>query len=163
MPGCYGRGGEKRVFMKKCILLLASLLPIFASAQTYSINWYQVAGGGGSSSGANGSTVYSVSGTIGQADASMALTGGAYSLTGGFWSLISLVQTPGAPTLAIEHSGGSVIISWPDTGSYILQQNNNLSSPGSWAPTSYQTNTSNGTNSVVVTPPAGNLFFRLYQ
>jgi hypothetical protein len=56
--------------------------------------------------GTNGGSVYSVSGTIGQQDAGNAMTGGAYSLTGGFWSLISLVQTPGAPTLAISLGGG---------------------------------------------------------
>ncbi len=67
-------------------------------AQSYSINWYKVAGGGGASTGG----VYSVSGTIGQHDAGQPMTGGTYSLTGGFWSLIAVVQTPGAPTLYIS-------------------------------------------------------------
>ena len=78
-------------------------------AQQYSVDWYKISGGGGTSS--NGQ--YSVSGTIGQPDASGAMTGGNYSLTGGFWSLIAVVQTPGAPTLTVTHSGNNVIVSWP--------------------------------------------------
>jgi hypothetical protein len=154
---------ETVLFMKKIILFCALLTPMLAPAQTYSINWYKVAGGGGSSSGTNGSAMYSLSGTIGQQDASTAMTGGNYSLTGGFWSLISLVQTPGAPTLSIAQSGNSVIVSWPDIGNYTLQQNNNLSMPSGWAGTGYSTNTSNGTNSITITPPTGSLFFRLFQ
>jgi hypothetical protein len=148
--------------MKKWILLFGLLIPALSHAQTYSIGWYKVAGGGGTSSGTNGGTVYSVSGTIGQQDASSAMTGGAYSLTGGFWSLISLVQTPGAPILTIKLSGGSAIVSWPDTGSYTLQQNSNLAVPADWTNSGYTVTTNaNGTNSITITPPAGNLFFRL--
>ena len=62
-------------------------------AQNYSIDWYKIAGGGGTST--NGA--YSLTGTIGQPDASSAMSGGNYSVTGGFWSLISVVQTAGAP------------------------------------------------------------------
>ena len=66
--------------------------------------------------------LYQVTGTIGQPDAGMAMSGGSYSVTGGFWSLISVVQTAGLPNLTITHSGNSVIVSWPNTGSYTLQQ-----------------------------------------
>jgi hypothetical protein len=55
-----------------------------------------------------------------------------------------------------------VIVSWPDTGSYTLQQNGNLSG-GSWTTSGYSVITANGTNSVTITPPGGNLFFRLKQ
>src|ERR1017187_5544731 len=108
--------------MKKLILLFSLLLPTVGFAQQYSIDWYKVAGGGGTSTGGT----YQVSGTIGQQDAGGPMTGGSYSLTGGFWSLISVVQTAGAPNLVITHSGNSVIVSWPNTGSYTLQQNSNL-------------------------------------
>ena len=64
-----------------CVLISACCLP--AWAQQYSIDWYKVAGGGGTSTGG----VYSVSGTIGQHDAGGPMTGGNYSLTGGFWAL----------------------------------------------------------------------------
>ena len=89
------------------------------------------------------------------------MTGGNYSLTGGFWSLISVVQTAGLPNLTIAHSGNSVIISWPNTGSYTFQQNGNLAASAGWTTSSYTINTSNGTNSITITPPTGNLFFRL--
>jgi hypothetical protein len=42
-----------------------------------------------------------------------------------------------------------------------LQQNSNLAAPAGWAPSGYSISTSNGTNSVTITPPTGNLFFRL--
>jgi hypothetical protein len=148
--------------MKKLIHLFGLLIPAVSFGQSYSIDWYKVAGGGGASVGTNGTTVYAVSGTIGQPDASTASTGGAYSLTGGFWSLISLVQTPGSPTLSIKQSGNSVIVSWPDTGNYTLQQNSNLAVSAGWATSGYPVTTNaNGTNSITITPPTGNLFFRL--
>ena len=128
-----------------------------AHAQSYSIDWYKIAGGGGTSTGGT----YQVSGTIGQHDAGNAMTGGNYSLTGGFWSLISVVQTAGLPNLTITHSGNSVIVSWPDTGSYTLQQNANLALANGWATSGYSINTANGTNSITITPPTGNVFFRL--
>ena len=70
--------------MKKLILLLGLLIPAVSFAQSYSIDWYKVSGGGGTSTGGT----YSVSGTIGQHDAGGAMTGGNYSLTGGFWASI---------------------------------------------------------------------------
>ena len=141
------------------IIIMALLLPLGATAQSFSIDWYKVAGGGGTSTGG----VYAVSGTIGQPDAGAPMSGGSYSLTGGFWSLISVVQTAGLPNLTITHAGNSVIVSWPNTGSYTLQQNGNLAVPAGWTATGYSITTSNGTNSITVAPPTGNLFFRLKQ
>jgi hypothetical protein len=63
--------------------------------------------------------------------------------------------------LTITHAGNSVIVSWPNTGSYSLQQNSNLAAPAGWAPSAFVISTSNGTNTVTITPPTGNLFFRL--
>jgi hypothetical protein len=128
-----------------------------AAAQNYSIDWYKIAGGGGTSAGAT----YQVTGTLGQPDASGAMTGGSYSLTGGFWSLIAVVQTTGLPNLSIAHSGNSVIVSWLDTGSYTLQQNSNLAASAGWTTSGYTITTANGTNSISITSPTGNLFFRL--
>jgi hypothetical protein len=89
------------------------------------------------------------------------MTGGNYSLTGGFWALISVVQTAGLPNLTITFVGpNSVVVSWPNTGSYTLQQNSNLAG-GSWITSGYTITTSNGMNSVTIMPPTGNLFFRL--
>ncbi len=128
-------------------------------AQTYSIDWSKIAGGGGNSTGG----VYQVSGTIGQPDASGAMNGGNYSITGGFWALINVVQTPGAPTLSISHSGATVTVSWQAVPGWNLVQNGNLTTPaGSWQASSGIT-TSNGVNYLNLVNPAGNLFFRLKQ
>jgi hypothetical protein len=88
-------------------------------------------------------------------------SGGSYSLTGGFWSLISVVQTAGLPNLTITHIGSSVTVSWPNTGSYTLQQNANLALGNGWATSGYSITTASGTNSIIITSPTGNLFFRL--
>ena len=74
-------GRKARLAGSLALLVLGALLPAGQlSAQSYAVDWYKVAGGGGTST--NGQ--YSVSGTIGQPDASGAMTGGNYSLTGGF-------------------------------------------------------------------------------
>jgi hypothetical protein len=144
--------------MKKLILsgLLACACCLPALAQSYSINWYKIAGGGGTST--NGP--YSLSGTIGQPDASLAMSGGNYSLTGGFWALISVVQSPGAPTLYISHSGNTVTVYWQNVSGYVLQQSGSIAPPVSWSQNNSWT-TSNGTNYLNITPPTGNEFFRL--
>jgi len=144
--------------MKIFLLLSALLLPATGFAQPYSIDWYKVAGGGASTGGA-----YVVNGTSGQHDAGGPLTGGSFSLTGGFWSRISVVQAPGTPNLVITFVGpNSVKVSWPDTGSYTLLQNPSLEG-GSWTTSGYAVTTSNGTNNITITPPTGNLFFRLHN
>jgi hypothetical protein len=141
--------------MKKNIIRFSLLLPVLGLAQPYSIDWYKI--GGGTSTGAS----YQVTGTIGQPDASGAMSGGQFSVTGGFWSLVSVVQTPGVPNLLIVPNGaGSVKILWPNTGSYTLQQNGNLAG-GSWTTSSFAITNGFGTNFCTITPPTGNLFFRL--
>src|ERR1039457_6892293 len=123
-------------------------------AQFYSVDWYKVAGGGGTSTGG----MYSVSGTIGQPDASGAMSGGQYSVTGGFWSPYA-VQTAGAPLLTITHIGNQAIVSWsPSVTGWTLQTNVNLATP-TWG--NYLGTVVN--NSVTNAPPRGNGFFRLKQ
>jgi len=139
-----------------CVSAVVLTACFYASAQ-YPINWHTMDGGGGTST----ASVYSVSGTIGQPDASDTITGGNYSLTGGFWALLSVVQTPGAPTLSISHSGNTVKVYWQAVSGWTnLEQNSSLSLPANWADSSGVTNT-NGTNYLSITPPSGNLFFRL--
>jgi hypothetical protein len=143
-------------------MLLALLLALAAQGQSYSVDWYKISGGGGTS--ANGQ--FSVAGTIGQPDAGGAMSGGNYSVTSGFWSLISVVQSPGAPNLFIVRNGpNSIKILWADpaTNSYTLQQNGNLANAGGWATSGSSITSANGTNSVTILFSAGNLFFRLKQ
>jgi hypothetical protein len=145
----------KFVKMKFSFLCLWILLGVCkADAQQYSIDWYKISGGGGTSS--NGQ--YVVSGTIGQHDAGGAMNGGNYSVSGGFWSLFA-VQTPGAPLLTINYSGNQAIVSWPLSATgWTLQTNNNLAT-GAWGNYAGAVVNNSETNS----PPTGNLFFRLIK
>ena len=150
-----------KISLRSLTLGTAAFLSLAAAAQSYSIDWYKIAGGGGTSTGA----VYSVTGTIGQPDAGGPMSGGNYSVTGGFWALINVVQTSGLPKLIIVPNGAnSVKVLWldPATNSYTLQQNANLAS-GSWVTSGYSLSNAGGTNSITITPPVGNLFFRLKQ
>jgi hypothetical protein len=144
----------KAKFVSLAVAAIAFCLQ--ASAQNYTIDWYKVAGGGGTSTG----SVYSISGTIGQPDASAnnAMTGGSYSMTGGFWSLYA-VQTVGAPLLNISYAGNQAVISWsPSATGWTLQTNANLATP-TWG--NYLGTVVN--NSITNAPPKGNVFFRLKQ
>ncbi len=147
---------NRSLWVASCFFILTFAFCLRASGQSYSIDWFNIAGGGGASTGG----VYAVSGTIGQPDAGGPMTGGNYSLTGGFWSLIAVVQTAGAPTLTITRSGNSVIISWPSSAiGWTLQQCSNLA--GGWSACGLSVS-DNGTNKNVSIPsPTGKLFFRL--
>ena len=154
------RGLTRPTFVTIVLLMLG--LATSLHAQSYSIDWFTIDGGGGTSTGGPLSgTNYSVTGTIGQPDASAAMSGGNFSLTGGFWSLIAVVQTTGLPNLCIAHSGNTVVVSWPDMANCTLQTNNNLANAPGWNAYGGTVNAANGTNSVTITPPTGNLFFRL--
>jgi hypothetical protein len=136
-----------------CLVLLSS-----ANAQSYSIDWFTIDGGGGTSTGG----VYSVTGTIGQPDAGGPMTGGQYAVTGGFWSLLSVVQTPNAPLLTIRlTSTNTAVIFWPSPSSgFNLQQNTNLST-AIWTAPGEVVNDNGTVKSIVVNPPTGNRSYRL--
>jgi hypothetical protein len=143
-----------------CIIVWALLAAASVIAQNFSIDWYRIAGGGGTST----SGVYTVSGTIGQHDAGGPMTGGPYSLTGGFWSLVA-VQTPGAPLLKVSLTAtNTVLISWPSPSTgFTLQQNSSVNSAGGWATVNQMPSDNGTTKSVMVNPPAGNVFYRLKE
>lgn len=119
--------------MKTRLLLLAAGLALTPAARAaqYSIDWYSVDGGGGTSSGGT----YTVSGSIGQPDAApTALTGGSYSLQGGFWPGLVVDSDTGAPALLIQLNGTAVNISWaPGTPGFKLEQADELANPF-WSP-----------------------------
>jgi hypothetical protein len=123
----------------------------------YSIDWYKVSGGGGTSTGG----VYTVSGTVGQHDAGGPVTGGSFSLVGGFWSLYA-VQTPGAPLLRILLTAtNTAMVYWqsPSTG-FELLQNATVTTTNWVAPA--QPVTDNGTiKYITVNQPTGSRFYRL--
>ncbi len=149
------------IFNLRPLLLGAVLLACGQSAlhaQNYSISAFQITTGGGVSAGG----AYSVEGAVTHNPAAGQLAGGPYSLTGGFRSLISAVQTPGAPVLYISRSGSIVTVYWQNTPGWSLQQTSSLTLPSNWSPSPGVT-ASNGTNYLSLAAPAGNLFFRLRQ
>jgi len=133
--------------------LLCAGLAFSLAAQTYSIDWHTIDGGGGTSTGG----VYSVSGTIGQSDAGGAMTNGQYSVTGGFWALPQLVQVTGAPTLTIvPATPGNATISWtPATPGFALQETLSLS------PTNWVNSASGATNPITVPATLPTKYYRL--
>jgi len=143
-----------KIFLPVLVLVV---LATAAAAFPYSISWYAVSAGGGTST--NGQ--YSISGTIGQADASGTISVGSYSLTGGFWSVYA-VQSAEAPVLRIQLLGGdTVLVSWPSPSTgFNLQFNTDLATTN-WA-TPAESVSDNGTNKfIIVSPLTGKLFYRL--
>lgn len=144
---------------KQLLLLgLVILAPLAARCQNYTIDWFTIDGGGGTSTGG----VYSLSGTIGQPDAGR-MTGASYALDGGFWGFVGAVQTVGSPLLSVERLGTSVRVFWPlpATG-FVLDETGALGGPpASWllVGSPYQTNATH--ISITVPAPVGNKFYRL--
>jgi len=144
-----------------CPLLLACATlacPVsHAFAQTYSIDWHTMDGGGGTSAGAG----FAISGTVGQPDASPALTGGNFSLTAGFWSVL---PTAGAPRLTVYRTNANrVVVSWPSPSTGFLLHQTTALAPSNWS-TPSEIVTDNGTNKfIIVNPPTGNRFYRLFK
>jgi hypothetical protein len=141
--------------MKRFLTFSLLLVAAAVRAQSYSIDWFTIDGGGGTSTGG----VYSVSGAIGQPDAGGPMTNGQYSVTGGFWALPQAVQATGAPTLAIAPATpGNATISWaPATPGFVLQETLSLS------PTSWVNSASGATNPIVVPATLPTKFYRLFK
>lgn len=90
------------------ISLLAAFVIIAAAADVsadYQVVWSTIDGGGGTSTGGQ----YSLTGTIGQADAAYS-EGGRYEVLGGFW--------PGGPLCIVDFEQFSIFAEyWLETGS----------------------------------------------
>jgi hypothetical protein len=111
-----------------------------------------VDGGGGTSTGG----AYSVSGTIGQADAGT-MSGGQFTLHGGFWPGVA-VPIPGGPTVFIELAGSQVRISWsPTTAGFALEMTEDLAT-SEWTPVP-----GGGTNPATLDIGVTPAFFRLVR
>jgi hypothetical protein len=156
-----GRTSRKPTFknLRPRLLVAALCLSCSSLFAQFSIDWYTIDGGGGTSTGG----VYSVSGTIGQPDAGQ-MSGGNFTIEGGFWAIIAAVQTPGAPLLSIlRTSTNTVVVSWHSASAgFALQQNTNIATTN-WIGVSETVN-DNGTDKfIIVNPPAGNRFYRLLK
>ena len=145
--------------MKTILALFGSVcvLATGALAQSYSIDWFTIDGGGGTSTGG----VYSVSGTIGQPDAGK-MIGGNYSIDGGFWGIVTALQSPGAPLLSVERLGSAVRVYWPRPATgFVLDQS--LTVTGAWSQVGFPYTTNATQISITVSAPSGNKFYRLRQ
>ena len=141
--------------------VLLWLTALAAQAQTnYTIDWSTVDGGAGMSTGG----VYSVSGTIGQPDVGK-MNGGSYSIESGYWGLLAAVQIPGAPSLSIFRTiTNTVVVAWPSSSSdWILQQNTNSVSSLNWSNVTAAIQDDSTTKTLIVNPPTGNRFYRLWK
>jgi hypothetical protein len=137
------------------LLMLGSAAWSFA--QPYSIDWFTIDGGGGTSTGG----VYSVSGTIGQPDAGR-MSGGTFTLDGGFWGIIAAVQTPGSPLLRVARTiTNTVLVAWPSSVSGFNLQQNAVIGSSNWLPVTNSVNTVGSEFQVIISPPIGNRFYRL--
>ncbi len=91
------------------------------------------------------------------------MIGGNVSLAGGFWSLFA-VQTPGTPLLTIRlTTTNTALVLWPSPSTgFTLQQTVELNGTN-WV-AAPQTVAEDGTNKfIIVNPPAGNRFYRLFK
>ena len=134
------------------------LLVCNSALAQYSIDWFTVDAGGGTSSVG----VYEISGIIGQPDAG-SVNAGNYVIDGGFWSDLEAVPEPGPPGLAIELvSPGVILITWPapSTG-YVLQQSTNLTTTN-WLAVTNPPMVVNGEMQITVSPTVGNRYYRLH-
>ncbi|CUU36019.1 hypothetical protein DCOP10_116176 [Armatimonadetes bacterium DC] len=81
-----------RTLMMCAILTMLMSVACAQSGGGYDLSWWTIDGGG--ITFATGGS-FNMGGTVGQPDASNALTGGGYSLTGGFWFTPACVATNG--------------------------------------------------------------------
>jgi hypothetical protein len=77
----------------------------------------------------------------------------------GIWTAQATIQAA-APALCISQSGNAIVVYWPAVSGWTLQQNTDLLNSGGWSVNNNWT-TTNGTNYLSLTSPAGNLYFRL--
>jgi len=72
---------QRRLVITFVLVLVLFVSGVALAADSYTLSWWTVDSGGGTSSG-NG---YTLSGTLGQPDAGTLASGGGYTLASGFW------------------------------------------------------------------------------
>jgi hypothetical protein len=143
-------------------VLLAIIARWQVFAQSYSIDWDAISGGGGTSSGGS----FEVSDTIGQAAVGNATASGSYALADGFWSLLAgggafELETPEL-IITFDPQSSTVTVSWPSPSTgFLLQQTGNPTDPGGWSAYGGTVSDNGTTRSVTISPPVGVTFFRL--
>lgn len=141
------------------ILAAMALSSSAVAAQNFTIDWYTIDGGGGTSAGGN----FSLSGTIGQPDAGETMTGAGFALCGGLWSLFA-AQTANPPSLTIVRTAANdARLSWPSSATgFVLQQSSDLNSTD-WVNVPQAVN-DNGTAAFITVNLTGDLrYYRLFK
>jgi len=134
--------------------LAALVLAINLGAQSYSVNWFTIDGGGGDSSAGP----YTIRGTVGQPDAG-AMSGSGYFLAGGFWHAFETGPVS-PPLLRIARSRATLVISWPNPSTgFQLQESPGL--PGMWGNVSDVPAVVGAEKQVIVPATMGARFYRL--
>lgn len=64
------------------LFILSGAVALAQIGNGFDLSWSTIDGGGGTSTGDS----FALAGTVGQSDASDAMTGGTYTLQGGFWA-----------------------------------------------------------------------------
>jgi hypothetical protein len=84
---------------------------------------------------------------------------------GGFWGIIAVVQTPGAPLLSIVRTTtNTVAVSWPSPSTgFTLQENTNGIATANWSNVTATIQDNGTTKALIVNPPIGNRFYRLFK
>jgi hypothetical protein len=132
-------------------LMIVALCPT-AIAQSFTIDWFTIYGGGGTSSGGT----YSVTGTIGQANTGVA-SGGAFTVISGFWPGI-VAESGVLPRLDIRWESNHVVLSWPQSSpGYLLQEG----VPGEWSDVTEPAVQVGDDNELTVSITTTHRFFRL--
>jgi hypothetical protein len=140
--------------------LLTAALCLCAHAQTLSLDWWTVNGGGGTSVSTDGR--FALSGTAGQPDAG-SLAGGNFFLQGGFWNSAA---APVPSLWIVRLPNGDIEVSWPLwADDYLLEHAPTVtSSPDRWddvSPATYQTD---GTRFYITVAASSDAqFYRLHQ
>jgi hypothetical protein len=140
-----------------CLIALLMFSAALVHAQTYSIDWFKIAGGGGTST--NGE--YALAGTIGQVDTGRVAATNAYRIEAGFWAIA--LQQLGYPPLNITRADTNYFVNWltAEPG-MILQQASILGTPTTWSDVP-DTVSTNGVTNLVQQAIATGVSHRYYR
>lgn len=136
--------------------------PGLVGAQNFAVDRFALSGGGGTST--NGGL--RVVGSMAQPDAAPRLVGGSFAVDSGFWSVVSVVQTPGAPLLSLllVKASGTWFFSWPLSDlNYTLESSPVLGPLAIWTSVSEPVQTGVQYRFALLPPMAGQRYFRLRQ
>ncbi len=108
-------------------------LPLLAlgaaqAADSFSLDWFSIDGGGGTARGA----AFELSATIGQPDAAV-MQGGPFTLNAGFWPGPAPKVVAVQPVLSAGRIGDVLVLAWPAaSGAFALERSGDLSDPSAW-------------------------------